>query len=282
MDRKLIEKSSEIAEEISASALVIIPGDVSLEGVLDREYPFPVYVVTTPDREYSGEHEEFKISTRGGTKNFAKQLQDAVMMAYIKGKVDTGDQVVGVGGIDKEAVGIIIYKVSEDPLFKSINRSIGRVDIDVMRGVIDLAVEIGREGREGKPIGTAFVIGDTEKVMEKSHQLILNPYVCQKNEERDIKNHDNWETIKEFSQVDGVFVLDEEGKITSAGRYLDVDGKDIDIKKGLGARHIACAAISKETDAIVVSVAKSGGIVRMFKDGNIIGEIEPRIRILPI
>ena len=35
--------------------------------------------------------------------------------------------------------------------------------IDVLRAVVDLATEIGREGREGLPIGTVLVVGDTRK-----------------------------------------------------------------------------------------------------------------------
>ncbi|OKY79040.1 MAG: Diadenylate cyclase (c-di-AMP synthetase), DisA-N domain [Candidatus Methanohalarchaeum thermophilum] len=283
MDRKLIEKSSEIAEEIDASALIVIPGEKEIEGLLEeKEYSFPIFIVTSPEKKYSGTHEEFKISARGETQNFAKQFQDAVMMAYVKGKVDVGDKIVGVGAIEDEATGILVYNVYEDPLLRSIHESTGRVGIDTMRAILDLAVEIGREGREGKAIGTAFVVGDSSEVMSRSHQLILNPYKCQDDEVRDVKNHQNWETIKEFSQIDGVFILDEDGKILSAGRYLSVDSDEIDIPSGLGARHVACASVSKETDAIVVSVAKSGGVVRMFKDGEIIGEVEPRVRILPV
>jgi len=35
-----------------------------------------------------------------------------------------------------------------------------------------IAVEIGREGREGKPIGTMFVVGDSRKVLASSHPLV--------------------------------------------------------------------------------------------------------------
>ena len=44
---------------------------------------------------------------------------------------------------------------------------------------------------------------------------------------------------------------------------------------GLGARHYAAAAISKHTDAIAITVSESGGIVRVFKDGEILVEINP-------
>ena len=42
---------------------------------------------------------------------------------------------------------------------------------------------------------------------------------------RNVLDKRNWESIKEFAQLDGVFVVDENGIIHAAGRYLDVDGK---------------------------------------------------------
>ena len=35
-----------------------------------------------------------------------------------------------------------------------------KVPLETLKMVVDLAVEIGREGREGKPVGTLFVVGD--------------------------------------------------------------------------------------------------------------------------
>lgn len=283
METKLLHKAIEISNEINASALIIIPGDKDIGNIIEgKQFDFSIFVVTTPDRRYSGEHEEFKLSARGGTHNFAKQLQDATMMAYAKGKVKIEDKVVAVGGMDDESTVLSIYRVSEDPLLRSVYESTGRVDIEVMRSIVDLAIELGREGREGKSIGTAFVVGDVDRVKEKSRQLILNPYKCQEKKVRDIKDRDNWETVKELAQMDGVFLVKSDGEIVSAGRYLDVDAADLDIQEGLGARHMAAAGISKETDAVVISIARSGGIIRMFKDGEVIGEIDPRVRILPI
>jgi DNA integrity scanning protein DisA with diadenylate cyclase activity len=43
-----------------------------------------------------------------------------------------------------------------------------RVPLDTLKTVVDLALEIGREGREGKPVGTLFVVGDTRKVLGSS------------------------------------------------------------------------------------------------------------------
>ena len=45
-------------------------------------------------------------------------------------------------------------------------RALGtNVPLDTLRLVVDLAVDIGREGREGKPVGTMLVVGDARKVL---------------------------------------------------------------------------------------------------------------------
>jgi len=98
-----------------------------------------------------------------------------------------------------------------------------------------------------------------------------------KKKDRDITNPDNWESIKNFAQLDGVFIVREDGHIIAAGRYLDIDASDIKVKKGLGGRHAASAAISRDTQAVAVTVSQSGGIVRIYKDGLQIAEIAPSI-----
>ncbi len=146
------------------------------------------------------------------------------------------------------------------------------VNPDTLRATLAVALSIAFKGREGKRIGTAFVIGDAENVMKRSRQAVLNPYEGHPKEKRDIRNQENWESIREFAQLDGVFVLDSEGYIISAGRYLDIEG-EISLKYGLGGRHIACASITKNTKSIAIVVSSSGGDVTIFKDGKAIIEI---------
>jgi DNA integrity scanning protein DisA with diadenylate cyclase activity len=74
-----------------------------------------------------------------------------------------------------------------------------------------------------------------------------------------------------------VFVLSGAGKILAAGRYLDVDARDIDIDKGLGTRHLSCASITRDTNAIAVVISETGGTIRIYMDGKEIMYIEPRV-----
>lgn len=278
MDREILDKAVDIAIDVEAAAVIAIPTERVEGDVGPSEGGIPTYVVSSGG-EAKG---ELSIKVLGTGATFLDRLRDAVMMAYVQDKVEIGDRVIGVGDLDREGTAIVIYNVEEDPLIKSVQESKERVKADVMRGAITLAIEIGREGREGRPVGTMFVVGDSEKVLEHSHQLMFNPFEGHPASVRDITNPENWESLKEVAQIEGAFVVDDEGQVVAAGRYLDVDASDVEITKGLGARHLSAAAISKMTETVAIVVAESGGVVRIFKDGKIIGEIEPRVHVLRV
>jgi len=162
---------------------------------------------------------------------------------------------------------IIVHDVSQSPMLKAIAECEERVPAGVIRSLLTIALDIAETGREGRKVGTAFVVGDVEEVMQRSHQMILNPYVGHPDEDMNVLNRKTWESIKEFALLDGVFVVSREGVITAAGRYLDIDAKDVNIEKGLGGRHVSAAAVTRDTVAIAVTISESGGVVRIYMDG---------------
>ncbi|MBU2617489.1 MAG: diadenylate cyclase [Euryarchaeota archaeon] len=245
---KIGKAAVKLAEEINAAAIIVTAG---AQEKLETNIPILV-------------------AMQEGDLTRIDQMRDAVLYAYIDGKLKMNDTVVGVLG-DM----IIAYNLSEEPIIRSLNKSADRVEPKVTQTILDIALELGYEGREGKSVGTAFIIGDSDEVLKRSHQIILNPYEGHSAEERDVTNLDNWETIKGFAQLDGVFIVSEDGKILAAGRYLDVSARGIKIQKGLGGRHVAAAAITRDTNAIAITVSQSGGTVRIYKDGLQIAEIEP-------
>jgi DNA integrity scanning protein DisA with diadenylate cyclase activity len=140
----------------------------------------------------------------------------------------------------------------------------------VVEALVSLAMAIGHEGFEGHPIGTIFVLGDSTAVMEKSRQLTINPFGGISEAERNVLDPKIREALKNFSVLDGAFVIREDGVVLAAGRYLQASSDDKEeLPLGLGARHAAAAAITVETRAIAVSVSQSSGTVRVFKDGKI-------------
>jgi DNA integrity scanning protein DisA with diadenylate cyclase activity len=145
----------------------------------------------------------------------------------------------------------------------------------VFEAVLKIAMEISREGREGRAIGTAFIIGDSANVMAKSRQLVLNPFEGHKREERLITNPETQDNAKEFAQLDGVFVVSGDGVVEAAGRYITIDTATVKIQKGLGTRHSSVAALTLATKAIGIVVSQSGGVIRVFRDGKITATVKP-------
>lgn len=150
-----------------------------------------------------------------------------------------------------------------------------RVPLDTLKLVVDLAVEIGREGREGKVVGTMFVVGDTRQVLAKSHPAGFDPVRGYNRKERNLSDPRVREGIKEIAQMDGAFVVASDGTVEASCRYVDASAATITLSKGLGARHWAAAAISRATRAVAVTVSESNGTVRIFQNGEVMLRIEP-------
>lgn len=146
----------------------------------------------------------------------------------------------------------------------------------VLESLIELAIEIAREGREGRRIGTLFTLGFADVVMARSRPLILDPLAMHPREARLITNPNLRGTIKELAQLDGAFVLDDNGIVLAACRYLDTSSRDVEMTFGLGSRHLAAASISKETNAIAIVVSESA-VVRVFYEGDLQAEILPEL-----
>ena len=142
-----------------------------------------------------------------------------------------------------------------------------------------LAVEIAREGREGRKIGTMFVIGDVDAVLERSRPLILDPLYGHPGELLDVSRPEFRETVKELAQLDGAFVVASRGTFVTAGRFIDVDLQPEHFLPGLGTRHAAAASISAATRAIPVVVSQSS-VVRVFAQGEVRAEIIPELFLL--
>jgi len=147
-----------------------------------------------------------------------------------------------------------------------------RADADVVRDVFEVAIQLGKKGQKGKRVGALFVVGDAGKVMNKSRPLSYNPF-----EKSHVHVGDPIVNVmlKEFSRLDGAFVISDAGKIVSAYRYLEPAAEGVDIPKGLGARHMAAGAITRDTNAIAIVLSESDGMVRAFKAGELIFELDP-------
>jgi DNA integrity scanning protein DisA with diadenylate cyclase activity len=150
-----------------------------------------------------------------------------------------------------------------------------RVPLDTLKLVVDLAVDIGREGREGKPVGTLFVVGDHRRTLAHCHPVGFDPVKGYNRKERNLDDPKVREGIKEIAQMDGAIIVSAHGVVEAAAQYVSAPAAQITLSKGLGARHWAAAAISRATKAVAVAVSESNGTVRLFHDGEVVLRIEP-------
>jgi len=206
--------------------------------------------------------------------NVADQIRFGIEGALEQGLIEDGDEVacaVSMFGDEIDTVTRVRVDGSmESGIYDLFSNS--RAEASVIRSVLELAIELGKKGQKGKPVGALFVVGDAGKVMNKSRPLSYNPF-----EKSHVHVGDPIVNVmlKEFSRLDGAFVISDSGKIVSAYRYLEPSAEGVDIPKGLGARHMAAGAVTRDTNATAIVLSESDGLVRAFKGGELMLELDP-------
>jgi DNA integrity scanning protein DisA with diadenylate cyclase activity len=207
------------------------------------------------------------------------QIKIALLIGLTRGTFQRGDTVVCLTGKADSGMldTIVVMEVEEE--FEMVasteaERLGAAVLPEVFTRVLDIAIALGNEGREGRPIGTAFILGDTDKVLTYVRQMILNPFRGYDESERNILNAALTETVKEFAALDGAFIIRCDGVIESAGAYLSPGLRGAALPFGLGARHNSAAGITGVTDATAIVVSESTGNVSILREGKIVTEIE--------
>jgi diadenylate cyclase len=203
------------------------------------------------------------------------QFRSAVLIGLIRGLFDKNDRILCLGGIpgSNQFDSIVVADVGDEfcqltegdvPLLPS------DVTPEALERVLGIAVELSVEGREGKPVGALFVLGDTEEVKNFTTPLILNPFHGYKSEDRNILNPFMDETVKELATIDGAFVIRGNGVLESAGTLINVPQYKNELPGGLGSRHAAAAGISAVSDCLAVTISSSTGHVLLFRGGEMI------------
>jgi len=193
--------------------------------------------------------------------------------------IEPGEKIVfAVGQAENNKLDLIqivdTSKESEIIIGKNFSKISHAANPEVFQAVLNLAIELADKGREGKPVGTIFVIGDHEKVLQFSKQMIMNPFKGYDEEDRHVLSNQLKDTIREFSALDGAFIISDDGTLLTAGRYLGAAIDDSNLPRGLGSRHQAAAGITSLTNAVAIAISESSGDVRIFKGGKVVMHIE--------
>lgn len=265
--------ATKIAKDINASSIISIE---RVEKDAYEETPYHLDVKVTVFKKIKKDvyrKSEYETKIRKLESGSVAPIKDLLMEGINKNYINKGDRVVCV---QDETMGTgykgLLFIFDVDRIFFDISTHnlAQNTPSDVVETVINIALEVAREGREGRKVGTAFIIGDRAETSKYIRQLIINPFAGYSDQSRKITDPLIRETIKEFAQLDGAFVIDNSGIIITTGAYIDIEAKDVDLPPGFGTRHRNCAAITRDTNSIAVVVSESGGVVRVFKDGRII------------
>jgi len=282
INKMIIEFACRLANEISAKAILLyadVAFELPLEG--DHDACFETVLVTKGTAQLPDNLKRAGITLNIPDVNFTRvgQLKIAVTKGIALGLFKKGDKLVCLTGIPRFGYLDSIFVIDVGKEFE-IFTSEAITDItegvypEVFGAVLNLSLELAAQGREGRKVGTIFILGDGDKVLQLSRQMIINPFMGYSEEERNILNPELKETIKEFSAIDGAFIIKENGVIITAGRHLNAALESKDFPQGLGSRHIAAAGMTSVTHAIAIVVSESSGSVSVFKNGKIFVSIE--------
>jgi diadenylate cyclase len=274
---KLMFREAECVARGAGCSAILVFGDTFIGGIQPGALPSKlktILVTRNPIEPGEGDAEFAEtIQVRSFSNQRLAQLRSAILVALTRGVISFTDRVCCVGGImgSNQFDTLVVVDIEREFQTLLIGSAADLLPEDVkpevLERVIAVATELAVEGREGRPVGSLFVVGDTAKVLGLTKPLVLNPFYGYKEEDRNILNPFMDETVKEFSSIDGAFIIRGDGVVESAGALVQAATYKFALPSGLGSRHAAAAAISVAAECIALVVSSSTGQVTLFRRG---------------
>lgn len=281
LSESIIAAAAQIHEELDARAVFIHADAMKDLDVLSGFPPEVAHFATTcsPDLYEELERRGCRVMRLPALSlNRIDIIKMGVVIALSEGSITQNDTVICLSGLpeNEELDTLMVFHLDREKEMIQTSETQGAVgggvDPKVFETVLSLALELGAEGREGRPRGALFVLGDHQLVLQYSRQLVINPFHGYPEEQRNIMDPALRETIKEFSAIDGAFVIRGDGIIEAAGRHLNAAPEN-DLPPGLGSRHVAAAGITEVSAAISFAISESTGSVTVLRDGRVFMQI---------
>jgi diadenylate cyclase len=285
INRLMFREAEAVARGAGCRAIMVF-GDTFVGGIEAGAVrsKLKTILVTRNPIEATEDEREFAetIQVRSFSTQRLAQLRSAILVALTRNVIAFTDRVCCLGGItgSNQFDTLVVVDVEREfqTLLSRTSADLLPPDVkpEVLERLIAVATELAVEGREGRPVGCLFVVGDTDKVSGMIKPLVLNPFYGYKEEDRNILNPFMDETVKEFSSIDGAFVIRGDGVVESAGSLIQATDSDHNLPGGLGSRHAAAAAISVAAECISLVVSSSTGQVTLFRRGVMLPLTEKR------
>jgi DNA integrity scanning protein DisA with diadenylate cyclase activity len=279
--QELVRHAFALARSLNISTLLVQVNEFAdVQAIEDvRGTETILWLITNPDLSMQPKRKDGLIWIPEAELTRFSQLRVAIFRAVLDEKIALDESVVCLSGVagSRRLDTVVIANARRDfPWFRErdlnvmktvlVSRAFGRI--------LEIALRLASEGREGKAIGTTFVLGDLDELQPHLRQLIINPCEGHSRKLRSIHNDNFFESIREFSALDGAFLVSTKGVVESAGTYIDAPSTRIRLNPGLGARHAAAASITSNTQSVAVVISESSGAVTVFHDGTSVLELE--------
>ncbi len=276
-NRLILRESAKIARGANCTRVMVF-ADTFAEGLdLSCLGNLKTVLVTQSSAEFiqDGSSIDSIITVRSFSKSRLSQMRSAVLIALSRGILKFDDRLCCIAGTPNSnqfdtVVVVDIAKEFQTVFNHHSDMLPSSIKPEVMERALAIARELAMEGREGKPVGCLFVIGDVKQLKPFTKPLVLNPFYGYKDEDRNILNPFMDETVKEFSTIDGAFIIRGDGVLESAGTLIYAPDYTYELPGGLGSRHAAAAAISKATNCISIAVSESTRQVTIFRSGQML------------
>jgi hypothetical protein len=280
--RSLIQAAFQLARDLGVSKLLVQADELhdirAVKRLLGTE--LVIWLTREPDKLGPLQEADDVVLRIPYTRlSRVSQINIGLFLAVLNGHVEPDETILclsGVAGSERIDTLLIANARRDFPWFRSadIDETRVRFATQVFVRTLVVSARFAAEGREGKPIGTIFVVGDTEELEPHLRQLILNPLAGHPKRNRNIHSPEFLETLRELAGLDGAFIVTPKGTVESAATYLNAPGKRIKVPSGLGARHAAAAAITANTKAFSVVLSQSSQTITVFHGGRAILELE--------
>jgi diadenylate cyclase len=203
LSRLLFAHALSVAEEVKARSVMLhadAVGSVDFASDLPTNAELIVVASSKIDQPAEREAPVHLLQVPFPTLDRFDQVELALLFAVSRGLVSRGDTVVSLSGVPASGFldSLLVIDVGREfptVFAKSADTPLGDVEPQVLEKVLLIATDIAREGREGKPVGTTFVLGDYERVVKYCRQMVINPFRGYSEEEKSILDPSLGETV---------------------------------------------------------------------------------------
>ncbi len=273
-EKLIMRHADALANELGIDTLIIQACGRNEVGFLSEARYFQRYIwlSRTPESlpvEETATHSVISVPKIAKGENF---LTLGYFLAVVTGKLEFHKQAINLTACENGMINglhIVIPSSRLPRLLENQIASLGSIkNPQTLLMLISIAMRFAHEGREGKPIGTCFIISSPEDVAPHTWQLILNPCAGYPENIRNIFRDDFIEILRELSALDGAFLVSPNGEVRSSAVFIATQGRpDGEMESGKGARHHSARALTSHAHALAVVLSESSGEITVYQAG---------------